>query len=218
MERLTRRNLLGAAGALAGGSTLAGAAAAMPALKTTAGAGVDAELCFLLAEEERCWGIISELQDEAQRRKEAISLGRVEIGQSITKGKVEPIYATSEDDLASWFDAGEGYSPEQLQLRADINRALGRTVVLYHDRRGDLLSQIQLETAAREAALRAARVDELNAQAETYIKQVGDLSDRIDSIQPRTIEGAIALLRDGMSNREEQAIAGLRAIASGGAA
>ena len=82
MERLTRRNILGAAGALAGGSALAGAAVAMPASEAVAASGADAELFALLDEEDRLWTMISRLQDEASRRKQAISVGRVEFGQS----------------------------------------------------------------------------------------------------------------------------------------
>src|SRR4051812_17324086 len=127
MERLTRRNLLGAAGAFAGGSTLAGAAAAMPALKTTAGAGADAELFALLDEEERLWTMVSRTQDEAQRRGRDIPDARVEIGS--TNGA--PIFVSTEESFSLWF----GVSPERA---AEIDGIIGRTTVLYRARREEL--------------------------------------------------------------------------------
>jgi hypothetical protein len=95
---LSRRRVLGAAGAFAGGSALAGtvAAAALPS-------GADDELFALLAEEDRLWEIVSKLQDEAEARERAISQGRVEIGRETIKGRVKPIYATTEEDVTRWF-------------------------------------------------------------------------------------------------------------------
>src|SRR5918993_770948 len=104
MERLTRRNIIRAAGAFAGGSALAGASAAMPAVKAAAAAGADAELFALLDEEDRLWTMVSRLQDEAQRRGYDIPDVEVEIGRTITNGEIEPIYVTSEDKLTEWFD------------------------------------------------------------------------------------------------------------------
>ena len=204
MERkLSRRNILGAAGAFAGGSALAAtsAGAVLPS-------GADAELFALLAEEERLWSIVSRLQDEAQRREQAIAKGRVEIGRQIIRGRVEPIYATTEEKLAEYFDR----APDSPQL-AELNRVLDIQTDLYLDRRDELLSVIRTQGAARAEALRVAGVDELEARAEGYIERASVISEQIDDLRPKTIEGAIALLDDGGVGREEQAIAGLREIA-----
>ena len=206
MERLSRRKILGAAGAFAGGSALAGAAVA-----AGTSSNADAELFALLAEEERLWETVSRLQDEAQRREEAIPEGRVEIGRQTIKKKVEPIYATTEEELARHFDA-----PPASEEVAALYRALGIQTVLYLDRREELASMIRDQAAARADALRDAGVDELEAEAERYMERAADLSAKIDELRPQTIEGAIAMLDTDIPARVEGAIAGLREIARRG--
>jgi hypothetical protein len=205
MERLSRRKILGAAGAFAGGSALAGAAVA------GAPSNADAELFALLAEEERLWELVSRLQDEAQRREEAIPEGRVEIGRETINGKTEPIYATTEEDLAQQFDR-----PPLSGKFAEAYRILGIQTVLYLDRRDELASIIRDQATARAEARRIARVDELEAEAKQYVERVLDLSAKIDQMRPQTIEGAIAMLDHDIPDRVEGAIAGLREIARQG--
>jgi hypothetical protein len=151
MERLSRRKILGAAGAFAGGSALAGAAAA-----AGTPSNADAELFALLTEEERLWETVSRLQDEAERCEEAILEGRVEIGRETINGKTEPIYATTEEDLAQQFDR-----PPLSGKFAEAYRILGIQTVLSLDRREELASMIRDQAAARAEARRIARVDEL---------------------------------------------------------
>jgi hypothetical protein len=202
MERPSRRNILRAAGAFAGGSAVVGTAvaAAIPS-------GADAELFALLAEEDRLWGIVSRLQDEAQRRAQAIPEGRIEIGRQTIRGKVEPIYATTEEQLVAWFDRKP--DPEWL---AEASRVMGIQTDLYLDRRDELGSTIREQATARDEALRAAGVDELEAEAERYIERASVISEKIDDMRPKTIRGAIALLECEIPDREERAIAGLRDI------
>ena len=102
------------------------------------------------------WGMVSRLQDEAQRREEAIPEGRVEIGRETINGKTEPIYATTEEDLAQQFDR-----PPLSGKFAEAFRVLGIQTVLYLDRREELASMIRDQAAARAEARRIARVDEL---------------------------------------------------------
>ena len=202
-QSTTRRNLF-CIGAAAAVTATARPAAAMAAT----GSGADAELFALLAEEERLWSIVSRLQDEAQLRERAIPEGRVEIGRQIIRGRVEPIYATTDERLAEVFDR----EPDSPQL-AELNRIVDIQTDLYLDRRDELLSVIREQAAARAEALQAAGVDELEARAEGYTERASIISGKINGLRPKTIEGAIALLDDGGVGREEQAIAGLREIA-----
>ena len=192
----------GPLGHLPGGSALAGsvAAAALPS-------SGDAELFALLAQEDRLWEIVSGLQDEAQMREQAIPQGRVEIWRQVIRGRVSPICARTEDEVAQWFDR-EPDSP----LHAELNRVLDIRIDLYLDRRDEFVSVIREQAAARAEALRAARVDELEARAEAHIERASVISAKIDALTPKTIQGAIALLECDVPDRTEQAIAGLRDI------
>ena len=206
MERkLTRRNILGAAGAFAGGSALAGsvAAAALPS-------SADAELFALLAEEDPLWEIVSGLQDEAQTRQQVIPQGRVEIRLQVIRGRVSPIYARTEEEVAQWFD----HEPDA-SWHAELDRILDIRIDLYLGRRDELVSVIRERAAARAEALRAAGVDELEARAEPYIERASVISAKIDALTPKTIRGAIALLECDVPDRTEQAIVGLRDIVAG---
>lgn len=95
---------------------------------------------------------------------------------------------------------------------AELDRVLDIRTDLYLDRRDELVSVIREQEAARAKALRAAGVDDLEARAEAYIERANVLSAKIDDLTPKTIEGAIALLDCGATQRDEQAIAGLREI------
>jgi hypothetical protein len=200
----SRRRVIGAAGAFAGGSVLTGtvAAAALPS-------GTDAELFALLAEEDRFWIIASQLQEDAETRVRKMPQGRVEIGQQTVEGRTRPIYAASEEELASWFDA-----EPKTGLRAELNRLLDIETDLYLDRRDEFLSVIREQATARADALRAAGVDKLEASAKGWLKRASAVSEKIDGMQPKTIPGAIALLECDVHDRTEHAIAGLRNIAT----
>ncbi len=216
MERLTRRNILGAAGAFASGSTLAATALAAP----SAMAPASDPILALIAEERRLRDLGCSLQDKAtliaRELPDDIRRGprvvfRSRYGDIVPKPsdrfKATPYHFRTEQDLLEWLD--------------NMSRAW-RPHYFTEARCAELLAEYRADKTARvDPVLEASGYTACNSEGDALIARAGVLYDQIEDVEPITLGGVIAMIE--LADYESdpvlvRAVEGLRALATGGAA